>query len=103
MTPPTPGDVIWAYAGTKTRPCVVLRVVDGAAIVLVAGTSTARDDARVEVVAGSREAARMGVARRDLLLRSRGTRFARRTRLDERYVPTRHLRGASQARRGLIA
>lgn len=62
MTPPTPGDVIWAYAGTKTRPCVVLRVVDGAAIVLVAGTSTARDDARVEVVAGSREAARMGLS-----------------------------------------
>lgn len=53
------GMVVLAYAGTKTRVCVLLRIreADGA-LVLVAGTGTAREGA-ISVLHGSRAWAAM--------------------------------------------
>ena len=54
-----PGDVVLAQAGTKRRPCVLLRVAADEVLVVVPGTGTERDQPHVAVLLGSQAARAM--------------------------------------------
>ena len=57
-----PGDVVIAHAGTKPRPCVVLRNANDGALVVVAGTRTERPE--VSAVVRVRASSQAGKAMR---------------------------------------